>query len=125
MANLWALIAGSVAGGLARYYLTGSVDRALNSPFPYGTFVVNLLGCFIIGFLSALSSERLNLSPTSRLLLMTGFCGAFTTFSTFMLETSNLIKSGDLVRAFLNVVLSFSLGLLLFQVGIFLGQKLN
>ncbi|HRY29999.1 MAG TPA: CrcB family protein, partial [Elusimicrobiota bacterium] len=82
------LAVGSVAGGFARYLLSGAVHSKWGSGFPYGTLAVNLCGCFLIGLLNGLAEEKFLLNPHARLLLMTGFCGAFTTFSTIMLESS-------------------------------------
>ena len=113
---------GSLVGGFARYFLAGLVYRIFGTTFPYGTLVVNLVGCFIIGFLSAIAEEKFFLGPNGRLLLMTGFCGAFTTFSTFMLETGNLIKDGEMSRAFLNVAVSLIIGFIVFRLGILIGD---
>lgn len=111
------LAAGSLAGGFARYLLAVGVYRALGTAFPYGIFLVNMLGCFLIGVFDCLALERFLLGPTARLLLMTGFCGAFTTFSTLILDTSYLMKNGDFVRALINVVGSVVIGLILFRLG--------
>ena len=111
------LIAGGIAGTLARYLLAGKIYQLLGTSFPYGTLVVNLLGCFIIGFLASLAEEKFLLGPHARLLLMVGFCGAFTTFSTLILETANLLKDGELIKALINGLGSFLLGLLLFYIG--------
>ena len=111
MTRIGVLVLGSVTGGLARYFLAGAVYRFFGTQFPYGTLAVNLLGCLVIGFLSALSDEKFMLGPTARLLWMTGFCGAFTTFSTFMLETGNLLKDGDNWAALANVLVSVITGL--------------
>ena len=119
-----ALAAGGVAGTVARYTLSGFVYRFAGTDFPYGTLAVNLAGCLAIGFLSALSDEKFLLSPNARLLLMAGFCGAFTTFSTFMLETNNLIRAGEMLRAFGNVAVSITAGFFLFRAGIFLAELL-
>ncbi|OGS39164.1 MAG: hypothetical protein A2506_11815 [Elusimicrobia bacterium RIFOXYD12_FULL_66_9] len=116
------LAAGSLAGGFARYLTAVAVYRALGSAFPYGTFLVNMLGCFFIGLFDFLAVERYMLGPTARLLLMTGFCGAFTTFSTLILDTSYLMKSGDFLRALINVLASVILGLLLFRLGSLAGR---
>lgn len=118
------LTLGTIVGGLSRYVLAGWIYRLFGASFPYGTLVVNLIGCFLIGFFSVLSEERFVLGPNGRLLLMVGFCGAFTTFSTFILETGNLLKAGEALGAFLNVGASFGLGFLVFQVGIFIGRTL-
>ncbi len=116
------LAAGSLAGGFARYWLGGRVYQVWGASFPYGTLAVNLSGCFVIGLLDALAMERFVLGPSARLLLMTGFCGAFTTFSTLILETSNLMKGGDFVRALLNALGSLLLGLILFRLGALAGR---
>ena len=105
-------------GGFARYYLAGFIYRVFGALFPYGTLAVNLLGCFLIGFLSALADEKLLLGPNARIFLMIGFCGAFTTFSTFMLETANLIRDGQTMPALLNVMISVLFGFLVFRLGI-------
>ena len=116
------LIVGGVFGTIARYALSGGAYQLFGSNFPYGTLVVNLTGCFLIGFLTAISEEKFLLSPNARLLLMAGFCGAFTTFSTFMLETANLLKDGETVRAFFNVAASLLVGFGIFKLGVLLGE---
>ena len=122
MEKVIALAIGSLAGGFARYYLAGWVYRLFGTAFPYGTFAVNAIGCFLIGFVSTLADEKFLLPPQARLLLMVGFCGAFTTFSTFMLETNNLIRDGQMWPAFLNVLLSVAVGFFVFRAGILLGE---
>lgn len=111
------LAAGSLAGGFARYFLAGAAYRAMGVSFPYGTFLVNMLGCFLIGAFDCLATERLALSPAARILLMTGFCGAFTTFSTLILDASNLLKGGEVVRASVYLLASVLVGLALFRLG--------
>lgn len=118
------LVAGGVLGTIARYVLSGAVYQTLGTGFPYGTLIVNLTGCFLIGFLAALAEEKFLLGPNARLFLMAGFCGAFTTFSTFMLETNNLIKDGEMFRAFLNIGVSVVIGFLLFRLGVLLGEMI-
>ena len=122
MTRFLMLAAGSLAGGFARYYMAGFVYRALGPSFPYGTFAVNMTGCFLIGFLSSLADKKFLIGPDGKLLLMIGFCGAFTTFSTFMLETANLMKDGQTWQAFLNVILSVVLGFLVLRLGILAGE---
>lgn len=124
MAKIAALALGSLLGGFARYYLAGFIYRVFGALFPYGTLVVNLLGCFLIGFFSALAEEKLSLGPNARVLLMVGFCGAFTTFSTFMLETANLIRDGQTIFALLNVTASVALGFLVFRLGMLAAEIL-
>ena len=117
-----ALAIGSLAGGFARYYLAGAVYRILGTTFPYGTLAVNLTGCFLIGLFSVLAEERFLIGPNGRLLLMVGFCGAFTTFSTFILETSHLMKDGETLQTLLNITLSVIAGFLVFRMGMLLGE---
>ncbi len=122
MNKILCLTVAGIAGTFARYGLAGLVYQRLGADFPYGTLVVNLVGCFLIGFFDALVQEKFLLGPQMRLLLMTGFCGAFTTFSTFMLETSNLVKDGEPMKAFLNVLMSIVIGFLVFRLGVLLGK---
>jgi CrcB protein len=116
------LAAGSLAGGFARYWFGGYIYRVFGTSFPYGTFAVNMTGCFLIGVFDALANERFALDPAARLLLMTGFCGAFTTFSTLILETANLMKGGDFARALLNAVGSLVVGMIVFRLGALTGR---
>ena len=116
------LVAGTLVGGVARYALAGAVYQALGTRFPYGTLVVNLAGCFLIGWLNSLAEAKLLLGPNARVLLMVGFCGAFTTLSTLMLETSNLMKGGETFRAFANVAATIILGFIVFRLGEMLGE---
>ena len=118
------LAAGSLAGGFSRYGLAGLVYRRLGTDFPHGTLMVNLSGCFLIGLFNALAEEKFLLGPNARILLMTGFCGAYTTFSTLMLETSNLIKDGELGRGLMNVGISLAAGYVLFRAGSLLGETI-
>ena len=94
MAKYWYLGIGGIAGTFARYALTGVIHRFVRTDFPYGTLGVNLAGCFLVGLFAALSGEKFLLTHNTRLLLITGFCGAFTTFSAMILETGNLIQNG-------------------------------
>ena len=116
------LVVGGIAGTLARYFLEGIVYQAFGSGFPYGTLAVNLVGCFLIGFFVTLAEEKFLLGPNMRLLLMVGFCGAFTTFSTFILETANLVKDGESLRAFINIAASVLIGFFVFRLGVLLGE---
>jgi len=116
------LIAGGVAGTVFRYVLAGVVYTRWGTIFPYGTLAVNLLGCFLVGFFDAMFERKFLLSPHYRILLMTGFCGAFTTFSTFIFETNGLLRDSQFMSALLNVVLSVVLGFVVFRLGVFLGE---
>ena len=116
------LIMGGIAGTILRYAVSGFVYKSAGTSFPYGTMVVNLSGCLLIGFLSTLSDEKFMLGPEMKLLWMTGFCGAFTTFSTLMFETSNLLKDGETFRAFSNVMWSVVFGFVAFRFGALLAK---
>ena len=107
---LLALAAGGVLGTLARYGLAGWVHTWAGTAFPWGTFAVNVLGSFLLGF-ALRGSEVASLSTETRALLTTGFCGAFTTFSTMSWETVALLQSGAWGRAGAYALGSLGLGL--------------
>ena len=95
---------GGFAGAVLRYLAAGWVQRASGSvSFPYGTLAVNVIGCVLIGALSYLADARGLLPAEARLFLFVGVLGGFTTFSTFGLETLNLLRDGELLVATLNV----------------------
>jgi len=103
----------AVAGGfgtVSRYLVGGWVQRLLPSTFPLGTFVVNVAGCLLVGFLAAALSGRILVREELRLAVTIGFLGGFTTFSTFGLETFAFLNDGQLVRAGLNVLCSVGAG---------------
>lgn len=112
----------SIAGGFARYYLAGWIYQKFGTNFPMGTLIINITACFIIGFFSAVIDEKFSLGPNGKILLMTGFCGAYSTFSTYMLETSNLVVDGEMMRAFLNIIVSIVLGFIALRLGVFIGE---
>ena len=107
-----ALALGGALGAIARYWMSSSLNQSCQLAFPLGTLSVNVLGSFIIGVLYVFLSERPELSEVYRHLLITGFLGALTTFSTFSLETLLLIEQGNYNTALLNV-----LGSVIFCVG--------
>lgn len=96
----------------------------MGTNFPYGTLIVNVSGCFILGFLASLADKKFILGPDAKVLLMIGFCGAFTTFSTLILESDSLLKNGQSFRAFTNIFGSIIMGFICFRVGAFLGEIL-
>jgi CrcB protein len=125
MQNKWLLLSfGGVIGTIARYLLGAWVPAFAGSGFPYGTLTINLSACLLLGILDSLSVLRGSLSPEARLLLMTGFCGAYSTFSTWILETSNLISDGQMLRASVNFFGSAAAGLVLFRLGAWLGAAI-
>ena len=122
MEKWYYLIGGGIAGTLARHILSSFIFNKVGPGFPYGTLVINLLGCFLIGIFDTVFHKEFHMSAMFRICLMAGFCGAFTTFSTFMLETGNLIRDGETLKAFLNVILSVTIGFIVFRFGVLLGE---
>ncbi len=116
----WILIAGGGAvGAMARYWVSGVLNNA-EHPLPVGTLLVNVLGSFLMGVCFVLILERTKLSPEMRPLLMTGFMGAFTTFSTFSLEAVAMIQEGHIMSALIYISLSLVLCLLALSAGLWL-----
>jgi CrcB protein len=101
---------GSFIGGTGRYLISRLLQQNIVSSFPYGTFTVNIVGCFLIGVVYGWSSKN-NFDPSWQLFLTSGILGGFTTFSAFSLETINLIKVGNPYGAILYVFLSVLFGL--------------
>lgn len=124
MNQLVAIAAGGALGALLRFWATSGVAAWLGRDFPYGTLLVNVSGSLTIGVLYILLVERADVGTVWRLFLMTGLLGAFTTFSTFSLETLILIESGEHLKAVMNVLLSVFLCLAAASAGILLGRQL-
>ena len=114
---IWFVALGSGLGGVARYLLGGLVQQASRGSFPVGTLVVNVSGSFLLGLLYRYAADSAAITPEVRTFLTIGFCGGYTTFSTFSYETVRLIEDGEGGRALLYVALS----LLLSIGGLFLG----
>jgi len=112
---------GAAAGGAARYWTSNVVYKFLPTTMPFGTFIVNMVGSFIIGFVMFYLDSNELISPQMRILLTTGFCGGLTTFSTFSFETINLIRDSEFLLAgtniILNMVLSFAAVFLAYMFG--------
>ena len=113
--------AGGFVGATLRYTLGGLVSRAASPEFPWATLVVNVSGCFVIGLLAVLSEERGPVSPSTRLFLMVGVLGGYTTFSTFGYETIALARQAGVGRMALNVFANVGLCLL----GVLLGERIG
>lgn len=113
---LW-VAAGSAAGGVLRYALGALIQRHAASVFPVGTLAINLTGSLLLGFILRYALATPAVTPEVRALLATGFCGGYTTFSTFSYEAAALIEDGDLQRAAWYVALSVTLSL----AGTFIG----
>lgn len=116
------VVAGAAIGAPLRYFLGAQVQKLGSGAFPWGTLVVNVSGCLLIGFLLGLAEERGGLGREARLFAVTGFLGSYTTFSAFGWETYDLAKGDDLVRAGANVVVSVVAGLVAVWLGAALGK---
>ena len=99
MKTFWAIAIGAAVGGVSRYYLSAAVQHRMGSSFPWGTLVINVTGSLVLGFLMRYAISTPSVSVEMRALLTTGFCGGYTTFSTYSYETAALIEDGQLGRA--------------------------
>lgn len=124
MSQILFIAVGGAIGAVLRYLGSTAVYAWLGRGFPYGTLFVNVLGSLIMGVLAILLIERISTGPELRALLMIGLLGSFTTFSTFSIETLNLIEQGWLIKAGLNILLSVILCLAAAWVGTLLGRQL-
>ena len=127
MASYFWIAIGSALGGIARYWFSGVVARLIGETFPWGTLFINVIGSFIIGFFATLTGPdgRILVPSVARQFVMIGFCGGFTTFSSFSLQTLNLATDGEYLYAGLNIVLSVVLCLIAVWLGSILATGLN
>jgi len=123
MRGVWVGVAGFF-GAVLRYWLDGVVSRLTGGGFPWGTLVVNLSGCFLVGLLTTVLTERLLPHPTVRIAVTVGFVGAYTTFSTFAYESLRQLQDGAIGLAAANVAGSVVLGVLAAWVGVVAGRAL-
>jgi len=117
MANIFIIGIGGFLGAITRYGVALWIGQRWGRSFPLGTFVINVSGSFLIGLLMSLLTERFMVNPQWRLLLVVGFLGAYTTFSTFEYETGTLLKDSEWLIAGLNVVLSVFAGFIALKLG--------
>jgi CrcB protein len=113
---------GGALGSLARYWVGSMVSNRMGTRFPYGTFVINLTACLIIGFSLTWIGRRTEINPAWRFLIPIGFVGAYSTFSTFEWETFTNLQTGAFLIAALYVALSFLLGLFAVWLGVLLAR---
>ena len=121
MIGVITIVIGGALGSLCRYFMSMNIYLLLGKSFPYGTLAVNILGSIIMGSVYILAMEKITISEELRAGITVGFLGAFTTFSTFSIETMNLIESGEITKAGLNIILS----VILCIVGCWLGMSIT
>jgi CrcB protein len=127
MATYFWIAIGSAFGGVARFWLSGVVARLMGETFPWGTLIVNVTGSLAIGIIAALTGPdgRIFMGSTTRLALMAGICGGYTTFSSFSLQTMSLFNDGEWLYGGANIAASVVLCLLAVWAGLMLGASLN
>jgi len=111
-------------GTLLRYWLSGLVARQYGETFPWGTLVVNLVGCFLAGAVFYVTEERFLISPTLRTVILIGFLGGFTTFSSYGLQTFTLLRDGEIGWAAVNIAASNVFGLFMVWTGYVVSKAL-
>jgi CrcB protein len=123
---IWVAV-GSALGGVARYWLSGVTANSFGETFPWGTMIVNIIGSFIIGCFASLTGPdgRMSLDAVPRQFVMIGICGGFTTFSSFSLQTLNLVNDGEWLYAGLNIAGSVLLCLLAVWAGHMIAVAVN
>ena len=126
LAYLWIAL-GSALGGMARYACSRAVALRYGETFPWGTLTVNIIGSVVIGFIAAVAApeSRIMVSPSARNFLMVGICGGFTTFSSFSLQTLELIRNRDFGEAFGNILLSVAACMAVVAIGYILGSAVG
>lgn len=110
---------GAIFGANSRYLVGLWAAERLGVSFPFGTMIVNITGCFLIGLFNGLSEAGLNIDPNLRLMFTVGFLGAFTTFSSFGFESISLLRLSSLTAAFLNIGVNVIVGLLAVVLGLY------
>jgi CrcB protein len=116
------LVVAGALGTLSRYGMAGFFQRFMGTDFPWGTLIVNLVGCFLAGLFWSISESRLSVSGQARIVVLIGFMGAFTTFSAFILETGQLFREAQWLWAIINLSAQNVLGLILFFFGMGIGR---
>jgi CrcB protein len=123
VAYLWIAL-GALVGASARYFLGDIIAKVLPSSFPYGTLIINFTGSLLLGFFLAWTSERVLIDPRWRLLIAIGFCGSYTTFSSYAFETFALVEQGQWLLMGLNIIASNLFCLVAVLAGAMLARSL-
>src|ERR1700683_122231 len=121
MTKYWMVGLGGFIGSIARFWLGGYISNRMGARFPYGTFVINISGSFLIGLIVTVLAERNHWSADWRFFIPICFIGAYTTFSPFELETFQSLRDGEFLFAFLNVFLSVVVGFVAVWLGVITG----
>ncbi len=124
MTKILAIAVGGALGALSRYWVVGVVTSLYDRSFPFGTLVVNILGSLLIGVLYVLIIEKLDVAAEWHAILMVGFVGAFTTFSTFSLETLMLLQEGRIAAAMIYILSSVVVCLVAVFAGMLVTKQL-
>ena len=125
LAQILVVMFGGAFGAAARFMVVTKVNEKFGSAFPFGTLSVNVIGSFIMGVLAMILVERLNLDPLLKLGVFVGFLGAFTTFSTFSMDTLGLFEQGHHLRAFSYMFVSVLFSVLAVWLGVFVGKSIS
>ncbi len=121
--QLFFIAVGGALGAVARYLVALTVQRGIGDNFPYGTAVVNITGCLLFGFFWTILERRTHWAPEVRSILMVGFLGAFTTFSTYMFETGELLRDSRYLAAMGNLLGQNTIGIASLFLGVFIGER--
>ena len=124
MNKYWMVGLGGFFGSIARFWVGSYITYRMGAKFPYGTFIINISGSFLIGLIVTLLAERTHWNPNLLYLIPIGFIGAYTTFSTFVFEALHSARSGDLLLALSYVILSVCVGFVAVWLGILSGRAL-
>ena len=122
MLNIIAIFLGGGLGAVSRYLISVNLAKLLETNLPFSTFLVNIIGSFIIGFLYILFIEKVDISPVVKFALTVGFCGGLTTFSTFSLELFEMLGNHLFVQAFVYIILSVTLCVIMTAIGAYFAK---